>query len=335
MSITMKKQIFFILILFTIFSCSRSPLKVDVSDISIDFAIHHFERDLVSETIDSDRVRFLEEKYGEFFKIFTLRMIWIGASKEDGFVSGLQRFANDTMIVSLNRLVSKKISSDDIENELEKAFKHYKYYFPEKGIPQVISCISGFNQSIVTSDNLIGISLDKFLGSDCSYYPQLGLSQYKCRRMNPVNIVPETMMAWALTEFPKDDNASNLLSYIIYQGKLMYFIDAMLPDLPDTLKIGFTRNQIDFCKEREAKMWAFLAEYKLLYSSQRMDVKRYIDDAPFTNSFTNESPGRTGVWQGWQIVRAYMRKNPEVSLSQLMQNQHYQEILNKSGYSPY
>jgi len=330
----MKRFVFFILILFTIFSCSRNPLKVKVSDISVGFAVLHFEKDLSSEAIDSDRVRFLEEKYGDFFKIFTQRMIWIGSPEENNFVASLQKFASDTMIVNLERLACEKFSFADLEKEFTSAFKHYKYYFPDNKIPMVVSCISGFNQSIVTADGLIGISLDKFLGSKCHYYPELGLPEYKCRRMNPENIVPEAMIAFAMAEFPKNDNASNLLSNIIYQGKLMYFADAMLPDLSDTLKIGFTDKQIGFCKKNESGMWAFLAEHKLLFSTQRMDVKRYIDDAPFTNSFSNESPGRTGVWMGWQIVKAYMKKNSEITLSQLMNNQNFQEILNKSGYQP-
>lgn len=330
----MKQTIFFILIIFAFISCSRNPLKVDTSGISLDFSIERFETDLLENSIDSTSVDMLREKYGEFFKIFTYRMIWVGGPGEESFIPALQNFVADTLIENLSRLVSEKIEMEDLNEDLKNAFKHYKYYFPEKDVPRVISCISGFNQSIVTADNLIGISLDKFLGRDCSYYAQLGLPEYKRRRMDPENIVPETLMAWAITEFPKNDNSSNLLSNIIHQGKMMYFVDAMLPDVDDSLKIGFTEKQLDFCKASESGMWAFWAEHKLLFSSQRMDVKRYIDDAPYTNSFTNESPGRTGVWLGWQIVRAYMKKNSEISLSMLMDNQNYQEILNKSGYQP-
>ncbi|HCR90356.1 MAG: hypothetical protein A2W90_20735 [Bacteroidetes bacterium GWF2_42_66] len=315
-------------------SCSRNPLKIDVSEISLDLTINHFERDLADLPVDSAKINFLSGKYGEFFDIFTRRMIWIGGPEEENFTANLQKFATDTLIVKLNGLVAEKIDSEQLQTDLETAFKHYKFYFPEKEIPRIASCVSGFNQSIVTADQLIGISLDKFLGSDSPYYAQLGLPEYKRRRMNPENILPETMMAWAITEFPKNDEGTNLLSNIIYQGKLMYFLDAMLPSLHDSLKIGYTQKQLDFCIKSEAGMWAFLAEHKLLFSSQRMDVKRYIDDGPFTNSFTNESPGRTGVWLGWQIVRAYMKKNPEVSLSQLMQNQNHQEILSRSGYQP-
>jgi uncharacterized protein YjaZ len=81
-------------------------------------------------------------------------------------------------------------------------------------------------------------------------------------------------------------------------------------------------------------MWGFLIEKKLLFSNQRMDIVRYINDGPTTSSFPLESPARTGVWLGWQIVRKYMDKNPEITLPELMKNNDYQAILNASGYFP-
>jgi uncharacterized protein YjaZ len=77
-----------------------------------------------------------------------------------------------------------------------------------------------------------------------------------------------------------------------------------------------------------------LVENKRLYVTGRMDIKRLIDDGPYTNGFPVESPGRAGVWIGWQIVRKYMDKNPEVSLDKLMQMSDSQKILNDSKYYP-
>ena len=77
-----------------------------------------------------------------------------------------------------------------------------------------------------------------------------------------------------------------------------------------------------------------MIEKKHLFSTDLMVVKRYIDESPFTKSFSAESPGRTGIWIGWQIVRNYMKNNPDVSLQDLIENSNYQEILNKSKYNP-
>lgn len=81
-------------------------------------------------------------------------------------------------------------------------------------------------------------------------------------------------------------------------------------------------------------MWLHLVEKKMLYSSNRMDIIRYINDGPYTSGFPTESPARTGIWIGWQIVRQYMDKHPETTLPELMNNIDYQGILNASGYFP-
>ena len=132
----------------------------------------------------------------------------------------------------------------------------------------------------------------------------------------------------------KSDKENTLFSNMIQQGKVLYFLDAMFPEMNDTLKVGYTKKQLDFCHRNEAKMWTYLAEHKMLFTTDRMSIKRFIDDAPYTAAFTEESPGRTASWLGWQIVRAYMKSHPEKKLPDLMNNQDFQEILNQSGYQP-
>jgi hypothetical protein len=147
-------------------------------------------------------------------------------------------------------------------------------------------------------------------------------------------MVIEMMLAWADAEWPKPEKENSLFSNMIHQGKVQYFIDALFPEANDTLKMGYTKEQVNFCRENEAKMWTYMAEHKMLFTTDRMSIKRFIDDAPYTSSFSEQSPGRTGAWLGWQIVRAYMKAHPETKLPALMANQNFQEILNQSGYQP-
>ncbi len=100
------------------------------------------------------------------------------------------------------------------------------------------------------------------------------------------------------------------------------------------LKLATHAAQMKWCKNNEAQMWSQLIERKMLFSNKRMDIIRYINPAPSTNGFPLESPGRTGVWLGWQIVRKYMDKFPETTLEGLMKNNNYQQILNDSEYFP-
>ena len=332
----MKRLFYLVLISVLWMSCTHNPLKISVSNVSVDLKIKHLEVDLLKQTKDSVStiVPVLKKKYGEFFDIFTYRMISIGGVDQANFPDMLHTFISDTLIQNLKVKVAETFDTIKIRKDLESAFKHYKYYFPQKQVPEIYTCISGFNQSVVTSTNLVGISLDKYLGVGCNYYDRLGLPTYKRRNMHQAKIASDVMYAWALTEWPIADNVSTLLGKMVYEGKLMYFVDAMIPESNDTLKMGITKNQLGFCKKNEASMWTFLAEHKLLYSTDRMSIKGYTDDGPYTSSFTNESPARTGVWLGWQIVRSYMKNHPDVKLADLMSNQDFQSILNQSGYQP-
>jgi len=325
-------------ILSVLLACNRNRLKVDISGINNNIEIVRFDKELFNipqkDTLSS--LVSLHEEYPDFFDLFTYKVIRIGGINDEQFPGLMNRFLTDTMIQSARQLVNTEFSDfDPTARQLNKAFKYYQYHFPEKELPAIYTCISGFNQSVFTAENIIGISLDKYLGRDCKYYRMLSNTpQYKIVNMHKEKIPSDVAYAWGLTEFPMSNNATNLLDHIIYQGKLMYFVDALLPETEDSLKIGYTGEQLEWCKNNEAQMWLYLVDKKLLYSNKRMDIIRYINDAPYTNGFPLESPGRTGIWIGWQIVREYMKKHPEVTLPQLMQNSDYQGILNASGYFP-
>jgi len=333
-----KTHIFFLLLFAVLFSCKPNPLKVNISDIKTEIKVVRFDKELFAIN-DKDTLNSLIElsnKYTEFFDLFTYKVIQIGGIGDSLFPDGMKLFLTDTMILDVKKLVETEFSDfDKTEKELKKAFKYFQYHFPGKEVPTVYAYFSGFNQSVVTAENIIGISLDKYLGRDCEYYMKLNSTpRYKVLNMHKDKIASDVAYAWGVTEFEHTNEATTLLDNMIHHGKLMYFVDAMLPEMHDSLKIGYTKLQLDWCKKNEAQMWSQLIEYKMLYSNKRMDIIRYINASPTTSGFPLESPGRTGVWIGWQIVRQYMKKFPETTLTDLMQNRDYQKILNDSKYFP-
>jgi gliding motility-associated lipoprotein GldB len=319
-------------------ACNRNPLKVDISNCKKNIEIVRFDNDLFSIQLKDTlkEISELSNKYPGFFDLFTYRIIRIGGVGDEEFTKLLASFVTDTMILNVKNIAEKKFSDfKKTEKQLNKAFKYYQYHFPKKELPTVYVYISGFNQSVVTAENIIGISLDKYLGRDCRYYKQLSTApQYKILNMRKEKIVSDVAYAWASAEFGDKNEATNLIGNMIHQGKLMYFVDALLPDTPDSLKIGYTTKQFEFCINNEAEMWQYLVEKKMLFSNKRMDIIRYINDGPTTSGFPRESPARAGIWIGWQIVRQYMKKFPETTLKQLMKNNDYQQILNDSEYLP-
>jgi len=327
--------LFLVIIIFT--GCKHNPLKVDISGIDLKLNIQRLDRDIFNVTPDNKLIAIpeLKRNYGSFFDAYNENVVALGSTSDSLYASYLDAFLTDSMRVQ-SKLKIDSVFSDltDLQKKLEDGFRHYKYYFPEKTIPKVYTILSGFNQSVVMTNDAIGISLDNYLGANCPFYQMLGLPEYKRENMYSGKIPTDVLYNWALSEFVFDETKNDLLSNMIYQGKLLYFLDAMFPDEPDYLKIGYRPEKLDWCTKNEAGMWTYLVEHRLLFNTERMNIVRFIGSAPFTSSFTTDSPGRTGSWLGWQIVRKYMKKNPGTTLPSLMSDNDYQKILNDSGYSP-
>lgn len=331
------KVLLFIVLAVVFFSCTRNPLKVNVSKIDSKVNIVRVEK-LLFETDTAMLEPRLSEFYPnnkEFFDIYTGNIIKVGIMGEEEMLPYLKKFVTDTVYskVALSAL-DKFRDIKNIEKQIENGFKHYKYYYPNKEVPTVYTFFSGFVQPVFTAENIIGVGLDMYLGRECEYYKFLGIQQYKTKNMYPEKLVADMFYSLAFSEYDMVDSVDNLLSNMVYLGKLHYFTEAMCPTMHDSINIGYTSSQLKWCKNNEAKMWTYLIENKLIYSTERLTLQKFIGDAPFTNNFSQESPGRTGVWLGWQIVRTFMKNNKETTLDQLMRMNNAQEILARSKYFP-
>jgi len=325
-----------LIVLILIFTAHpKHPLKVNVSDIEVNIEVQRFDQDLFSdyESIEL-HAQDLENQYPYFFPLFTQQIIKIGHSGSKSFHQYLDAFITDYTVEQAKNAVSDEFDDvSDIEKELTNAFKHLLYYFPEYEVPKVNTFIAGFNHSVVTTDKLIGLGLDKYLGAECEFYHMMKIPQYAAKNMRREMIPVDCMSAYAEMEFPNTDSTDYLVYNMIYQGKILYFLDAMYPEMPDYLKIGFTEEQIAYCQHFEAHMWEHFVSENLLFSTDYLQQRKFLGDAPFTAAFGNDSPGRAAVWIGWQIVRAYAKEN-KLDLPELMQETDFQKILNLSYYDP-
>ncbi len=331
--------LFILLIVPVMISCKKNHYKVDVSSINVKVEIKRLEKDLFSSNPDEivTKIPFLKQKYNGFLQFFGY-VIKAGELTDSSFGEKLTAFCtdkqnNEVYAATLNIFPDVK----NIESGLQDAFRHYRYYFPERKIPAVFTCITGFNNSIITGDSVLGIGLDRYLGANCKYYKELEIYDYLAVRMTPENIVPDCMfgLAASLWDFSalkyKNDN---VLAEIIHNGKLKYFEKCMLPDAADELIFGFSPNQLIFCKKNESQMWQYLVENNLLFSTDQLTIRKLTGEAPFTSYFTNQSPGRAATWIGFRIVESYMIKNKNVKHEELMDNTDVQAILEGAKYNP-
>ncbi|HIO67790.1 MAG TPA: hypothetical protein EYN41_05590 [Flavobacteriales bacterium] len=318
-------------------SCVTGPEDVDVSHIGLELEVRRFEQSLFELDIDSldHGITEIEAEYGSFFTFFAAGSINIGRRDNPSFNNALMGFVDDPQIKDVMANVSEAYEDiDDIEVDLEDAFRRYMHYFPGKPVPQVVTYISGFNSSLITTDKVLGIGLDMYLGTDCEYYKRLFLPQYKIENMKRELIVADCMRGWLTSDMELDNNNSTMLRQMIYHGKVLYYLDLVAPTTEDQYKIGYTKEQLQWCHNNEAEMWAHLVDVEMLYSTDFTQVIKYIGEAPFTVGFPEGSPGRTGWWIGWQIVRSFMENNEAISLAELMQIEDEQQILSKSKYKP-
>lgn len=318
-------------------SCKSDPLDVDVSETDVQLTFKRLDRDLfeLNPSAGKTETEALNEKYGEFLVDYCEGVIRIGDPKSESFKYAVAQFISDEAMKTLyqqSQLVYPDLTS--VEKELTEAFRYYKYHFPDSTIPEIVFSVSALNYAIVTTNTTLNISLDMFLGADYEVYPAVGLPQYMYMNMKPDQIVPQAMKGWLQSSYETDLQRNTLLDYMIFEGKLLYVLDATLRDYEDSTKIGFSPEAIRWCEDYEAKVWTHLVDQKLLYTTEYMVINKWINQAPFVAGIPKDSPGRLGQWVGWQIVREYMKENPETSLQQLMANQNTQEILALSKYKP-
>jgi hypothetical protein len=273
-----KVTILLALIAILFVSCKKNPFDIDVSNVNIDLKIIRFDREFCSINPDSI-YKYLPkwEQYGEFWNIYSQPILGLGNPEEYTFIQRTESFFDYCYQYQIYNDVQKVFPPNDnfLQNTLTDAFKHYKFYFPNCQVPVIFTTITGFNVSVFTGNGFIGISLDKYLGKDYALYPNLGFEKYQRRRMVKQMLPVDVMRAWAVSEFPYNDSVNNLMANMIYEGRIQYFLDAMLPDYPDTLKWGYTEMQWKWVNKFEKKIWDYLVERNLLFSQRTLDIKTF------------------------------------------------------------
>jgi hypothetical protein len=298
--------------------------------------IYRFEQSLFATNeskIDKDILEW-EKRLGAFFESFNYEILRINSNQENYRKELLQFASHPDMREAFDTLIKKYPNVNFLETELSEAFDRYNQYFPQKVLPKVVTYFSGFNFGVVTNDTILAIGLDYFLGKDCSFYKRLNSPKYMRLKNQSKFILPFCFEAIANNEFSDFNSENNFLSQMIYKGKIMYFLDVILPQFSNADKLRFSQNQLNWCKENESNIWAYFIDNEILYSTDIKKINSYINYAPFAKGMPKESPGRIAYWMGWNIVKTYMNNKKNITIEQLMENTNPQEILQQSRYKP-
>jgi len=330
----MKKLLSSFIFLSTIllFSCGepQKDLDIDVSKTPLpQVKIKRYEQAMFRIPADS----FIAEapKYQDEFPVFLQ-----GDVKDTAALIELKSFFVDPYMKELYRKTMDMYPSLDlVEEDLSHAMQHYYYYFPKAPKYTYYSYISGFDIEFPVKfiDTNIIIGIDNYLGSNEKAYSVSGFPKYKSRWLIPERIVPDCMTEIASGLLPEQEKGESLLDNMIYQGKLLYFAQAMQPTIADSLLLKYTAAQYQWCRRFEGKIWGVMIDNQFLFDKKRNLIGKFMNAGPFTTVFSKSSPARTGWFIGWRIVSAYMART-DASLKELLQENDSQKILRLSKYKP-
>ena len=332
-------KIVLLIIISYVFACQDKKWDVDTSSIDLDLNFQRFDLDLWKAAeggIDEAEVKELEAAYPAFYFLYCEGIMQFNKFNQGSNTEVINDFVANKDIRELFETIEKKFPRGSLIKELielENGLKKYHYHFPELIVPEVKSMISAFSYSTVTSDSLLVIGLDNYLGSDFKLYPAIGLPEYKFEKFDRKYMVSDALKAWLTTEFESIDN-QNLLEKMIFSGKILYLMKVMLVDQKPWIKFSYTEEELSWCEENESEIWFHFVDMELLFSSENFNIRKYLGDAPFITGFPEGSPGKVGQWVGYKIVNSYMESHPEVSLIELMKTESGNQFLQESNYKP-
>lgn len=324
--------------------CGKGKNIPDVSDIQVQADIKRFEQDLFA--IDTNQVApglaALEAAYPEFSEVFFAQVLGstdstIAPEGHEKYVRGFishpaVRRLNDTCQVVFPDLAWA-------EKEFQQAFRFFKYYFPEEPLSgEVVTYISEYTLGgFLYGENSIGLGLDFFLGEGYPYMKynpgNANFSQYLVRTFNKDYLVMKPMKL-LVQDLLGGFQGERLIDHMIHHGKALYILDRLMPYAADSVRLEFSQQQIKWCENNEANIWAYFITENLLYSTDFGKFRKFIEYSPNSPGMPDEAPGRTANWLGWQIIKAFMSRNPELSLTELMDLKDAQQILDQSKYKP-
>lgn len=309
--------------------CTREKAFGEVYQVKI----HRFDQDLYQYLSGQRSQDALQDEHKDFLDLFGEEVIGIGKSDSHEFFSGLRNyFSHD----SLNKLYKDELETfkdiSQLEDDLSFGFDFLLSSFDSLSVPLIYMHTSGLQQNLVVSDKVLSVSADKYLGSDYPMYKEY-FYDYQRQNMHPKRLVPDLLLGFLMSSFPYAAQQGTLLDRMLYEGKLRYILSLALPYHSDPEILAYSLDQDNWSRSQEAEIWKKLVQSKHLYVRDKLTIDKYINDAPYTSPVSDKSPGKLGIWIGYQIVRSYVKEAQKVTLQELLRNTDSQEILKISKYS--
>ncbi|MDL2255093.1 gliding motility protein GldB [Parabacteroides sp. OttesenSCG-928-K15] len=284
------------------------------------------------EKNDSSLEETLKKEYPQMLEITGKAVLNMKSVDMPGFFDRLLNYYSEPTLNNLYRQALHKYEqTEEIEQKLGNGFACLTELLPTLTQPEVYMHVSGFGQNVIAGDNLLSISIDKYMGEDFPLYEDF-FYDFQRRKMQPDYIVPDYLTGWLMSEFPFKGNENVLLERMIYEGKIKYLVNLAVPSMSEAQLLGYTEEDFRWVEQHEGNIWRTIIERKHLYTPEHITTGLYFEERPST-FISDNAPGNLGTFIGWQIVMRYMKETKETPVD-LMSNTDAQNILTRAKYKP-
>jgi hypothetical protein len=290
---------------------------------------------MFSDTNNIDQILHnLQNKYPEFTDVFLHRII-ADPQYDNDIVLSASHFVRDSFIRTLYDDCQKAyLDFSKQEQQIKEALRYFKYYFPEKPVPDIYTCITGFDfGSFTVGDDILGISLDFYLGADYpSYHPDI-FPAFIVRTMTDDYLVSKSIQA-LVANYVGETSGTRLLDFMVRNGIELYVKRQLLPQSTDEIIFEYSSDQLAWLENNESEIWAHLIREDLLMSVNYRSFQKIITPSPNVPNMPPDAPGRLGNWIGTRIISQFMERNQDLTLDELISMNDAQKILAESKYKP-
>ncbi|BDS14050.1 gliding motility protein GldB-related protein [Aureispira anguillae] len=312
---------------FLLFSCESTIVETqyipDLKEIKGTVELIRFEQDFFA--LDSNNIDLglqkLKEKHPEFATGFLMSVLGVrNKASESRQVLGYLNYKDAQYTYDTVQQIFGALPQ--VQKELNELASYYQYYFPDATpLSKAFTYLSEYHgdRLAVVEEGFVGLPLDMALGEGYPPYTFLKMPKYDQRTCSKEHLVAKAAdaMAQNLVSTWASPKSNHLIDLMLYNGKIFYLTDLLLPTVEDSLLFGFSTTQMNYCKKGELTLYEHISDEELMYSSNSKKINKYVTKGPFKPNF--DLPGNSGSWLGYRIILSYA-KELRASLKQTQPN---------------
>jgi hypothetical protein len=210
--------------------CIGCEWKLKTDDDATDVVVERYDRiqSLYLTTSDFSALQQMNTVYPMQTRTLIEDVLRIGRVNDPQINTKFLHFFQDsTLQVLIDEAEHQYANMDDINEALSSAFKFLKRELPNMEIPEVYAQIGSLDQSVIVGNGMIGICLDKYLGSDYELYlkPEYGYTDDQRRMMKRQYIVPDCVGFYLLSLYPMVGDGMSQTDRDAHMGRIQWVVN--------------------------------------------------------------------------------------------------------------